>query len=119
MRFMINILVSGLAIFIAAWMLPSSAVTVENFWWALLAGLLIGFVNATLGTILRVFTLPLNLLTLGLVSFIITILMVMLTSAMMGDKFHVNGFWWATLFAVVVAVIEMVLGGIFGTKKTD
>ncbi|HZH54869.1 MAG TPA: phage holin family protein [Sphingobacteriaceae bacterium] len=117
MRFLINILVSGLAIFIAAWILPSNAVTVENFWWALLAGFIIGFVNATLGTILRVFTLPLNLLTLGLVSFIITILMVMLTSAMMGDKFHVNGFWWATLFAVIVAVVEVILSSIFGTNK--
>lgn len=119
MRFIINTLLSGLAILAATWILPDSAVQVEGFGWAILAGLIIGFVNATLGTVLRLFTLPLNILTLGLVSFIITVLMVMLTSAMMGSKFHVNGFWWATLFAVLVAIIEMVLGGIFGTKKSD
>lgn len=103
----------------AAMILPSSAVAVDGFGWAILAGLLIGFVNATLGSILRVFTFPLNLLTLGLISFIITILMVMLTSAMMGSKFYVSNFWWATLFAVIVAVIEMILASIFGTNKAE
>lgn len=117
MRFIINTLLSGLAIFLAAMILPDSAVKVEGFGWAILAGLLIGFVNATLGSILRVFTFPLNLLTLGLISFIITILMVMLTSAMMGTKFEVSNFWWAALFAVIVAFIEIVLGSLFGSKK--
>lgn len=119
MRFIINTLFTGLAIFLAAMILPSSAVAVDGFGWAILAGLLIGFVNATLGSILRVFTFPLNLLTLGLISFIITILMVMLTSAMMGSKFYVSNFWWATLFAVIVAVIEMILASIFGTNKAE
>lgn len=119
MRFIVNLLLSGLAVFLAAMILPDSAVHVQGFGWAVLAGLLIGFVNATLGTILRIFTFPLNLLTLGLMSFIITVLMVLFTSWIMGNKFDVNGFWWATLFAIIVAVIEMVLGSLFGTKKSD
>lgn|SRR5690554_1810838 len=119
MRFIIDTLLSGLAIFLASWILPDSAVSVESFGWAILAGLVIGFVNATLGTILRVFTFPLNLLTLGLVSFIVTVLMVMLTSSLMSDKFTVHGFWWAALFAVIVAVIEIILSSLFGTNKSD
>ena len=119
MRFIINTLLTGLAVFLAAIILPDSAVVVENFGWAILAGLLIGFVNATLGSILRVFTFPLNILTLGLMSFVITVLMVMFTSWLMGSKFHVENFWWATAFALIVAVIEMILGRVFGTKKSD
>lgn len=119
MRFVVNTLLSGLAVFLAALILPDSAVQVDGFLWAVLAGLLIGLVNATLGSILRVFTFPLNLLTLGLVSFIITVLMVLFTSWLMGSKFEVSNFWWATVFALIVAVIEMVLGSIFGTKKSD
>jgi len=119
MRFIINTLLTGLAVFLAAIILPDSAVVVENFGWAILAGLLIGFVNATLGSILRVFTFPLNILTLGLMSFIITVLMVMFTSWLMGSKFHVENFWWAAVFALIVAVIEMILGRVFGTNKSD
>lgn len=119
MRFIINTLLTGLAIFLAAWILPESAVTVANFWWAMLAGLIIGLVNATIGSILRFFTFPLNLLTLGLISFIITVLMIQLTSYFMGDKFDVSTFWWAAVFAIIVALIEMLLGSIFGTKKPN
>ncbi len=119
MRFIINTLLTGLAVFLAALILPDTAVQVASFGWAILAGLLIGFVNATLGSILRVFTFPLNILTLGLMSFIITVLMVMFTSWLMGGRFHVSGFWWAALFALIVAGIEMILSGIFGTKKSD
>ena len=119
MRFIIDLLLTGLAIFLAAWVLPDSAVHVEGFGWAVLAGLIIAFVNATIGTVLRLFTLPLNILTLGLISFIITVLMVQLTSYFMGSKFDVANFWWAAVFAIIVALIQMLLGGIFGSKRRD
>ena len=110
-------LVTGLAIFLAAVILPNSAVQIEGFGWAILAGLLIGFVNATLGTLLRVFTFPLNFLTLGLISFIITVLMILLVDNLMGTKFEVSSFWWAAVFALIVALFEMILSSVFGTNK--
>ncbi len=119
MRFIIDLLLTGLAIFLGAMILPDSAVSVAGFGWAILAGLIIGFVNATIGTILRFFTFPLNILTLGLISFIITVLMIQLTSYLMGSKFDVANFWWGAVFAIIVALIEMLLGGIFGSKKRD
>jgi len=119
MRFIIDVLLTGLAIFLGAYILPDSAVQVAGFGWAILAGLIIALVNATIGTVLRLFTLPLNILTLGLVSFIITVLMVQLTSYLMGDKFDVSNFWWAAVFALIVALIQLVLGGIFGTRPRD
>ncbi|SFC44202.1 putative membrane protein [Parapedobacter composti] len=119
MRFIIEVLLSGLAIFLAALILPDSAASVDGFGWAILAGLIIAFVNATIGTVLRFFTFPLNILTLGLISFIITVLMVQLTSYLMGSRFDVANFWWAAVFAIVVAVIQMLLDGIFGAKPRD
>jgi putative membrane protein len=62
------------------------------------------------GSILRLFTFPLNWLTLGLVSFIITVLMVLLSDSLLGSKFDVDGFWTAALFAIVVAILEMIIG---------
>ncbi|PPL02901.1 phage holin family protein [Parapedobacter indicus] len=119
MRFIIEVLLTGLAVFLAALVLPDSAVSVAGFGWAIVAGLIISFVNATVGTVLRFFTLPLNLLTLGLISFIITVLMVQLTSYFMGSKFEVANFWWAAVFAIVVAIIQLILNSIFGSKERD
>jgi len=119
MRFIIEILLTGLAVFLAAFILPDSAVQVAGFGWAIMAGLIISFVNATIGTVLRIFTFPLNLLTLGLISFTITVLMVQLTSYFMGDKFEVANFWWAAVFALVVAFLQMVLDRFFKPASRD
>ena len=73
MRLIIEILLMGAAVAIAAYLLPG--VTVENFWSAIVAGSLIALANATIGMILRILTFPINFLTLGLMSFIITVLM--------------------------------------------
>jgi putative membrane protein len=99
---------TGLVVAIASYVIPG--VQVAGFGWAVVTGLVIGLVNAIVGGLLRLFTFPLNWLTFGLVSFIITVLMVMLSDSIMGSKFDVNGFWNAMLFAIVVAILEMLIG---------
>jgi len=108
MKFIISLLLTGVVVAIACWLIPGAKVA--GFGWAIATGLVIGFVNATVGSILRLFTFPLNWLTLGLVSFIITVLMVLLSDSLLGDKFNVDGFWTAALFAIVVAILEMIIG---------
>lgn len=115
MRFIISLLLTGAMVAIAAYIIPGAYVA--NFGWAIVAGLVIGFVNAFIGGILRLFTFPLNWLTFGLVSFIITVLMIQLSDSLLGNKFEVNGFWNTALFAIVVAVLEMILANIKGEKK--
>lgn len=115
MRFIISLLLTGLVVAIAAYIIPGAHVA--GFGWAIVAGLVIGFVNAIVGGILRLFTFPLNWLTFGLVSFIITVLMIMLSDSLMGSKFEVDGFWNAALFAIVVAIIEMILGRVINKEK--
>jgi len=116
MRFIVELVVMALAIMFAAYVIPG--VTVDGFWSAMFAGLLIALANATVGTILRVFTLPLNILTLGLVSFIITVLMVMLVSNLMSG-FSVSGFFSALFFAILTAIVQMILSGLFGLNKEE
>jgi len=116
MRFIVELIIMGLAVMFAAYLIPG--VEVAGFWSALLAGVLIALVNATVGTILRIFTLPLNILTLGLVSFIITVLMVMLVSNIMSG-FSVSGFFPAVFFAILTAVIQMLLSSLFGVNRKE
>ncbi len=114
MRLIIEILLMGLAVAGAAYIVPN--VTVDGFLSALIAGMLIALANATIGTILRILTFPINFLTLGLMSFIITVLMVLLVDSLM-DGFNTAGFWSALIFAVVLAIIQMIFGAF--QSKTD
>jgi putative membrane protein len=105
----------GAAVAIAAYLLPG--VSVSGLWSAILAGVLIAVANATIGTILRIFTFPINFLTLGLVSFIITVLMVLLVDQLM-DDFNTQGFFSALIFAIVLALVQMLLS-VFRPKKSS
>lgn len=104
----------GAAVALAAYFLPG--VTVDGFGSAILAGILIALANATIGTILRLLTFPINFLTLGLMSFIITVLMVLLVDSLM-TSFDTNGFFSALIFAVVLALIKMLFGAFNGIRN--
>jgi putative membrane protein len=109
MRLIIEILLMGAAVVLAAHLVPGVMVT--NYWSAIIAGLLIALANSTIGTILRILTFPINFLTLGLMSFIITVLMVLLVDNLM-TSFNTRGFWSACIFAIVLSLIKMIFGGL-------
>jgi putative membrane protein len=114
MRFIIEILLMGLAVFLGARLVPG--VSVDGYGTALIAAILIALANATIGLILRVLTFPINFLTLGLVSFIITVLMILLVDNLM-KGFNTTGFFAAALLAIVVALIKAVFGAIAGSDN--
>ena len=114
MRIIIEILLMGLAVAVAAYLLPG--VSVEGFWSALIAGVLIALANATIGTILRILTFPINFLTLGLMSFVITVLMVLLVDNLM-DSFNTNGFLSALLFALLLSVLNMIFSAVSSDRN--
>jgi len=103
----------GVAVSVAAFLIPG--VYVNGFGNAIIAGFLIALANATIGTILRIFTFPINFLSLGLMSFVITVLMVLLVDSFM-DSFNTSGFVSALIFAIVLSLIKMVFGSL---KKDD
>lgn len=114
MRIIIELILTGIAVSVAAFLSPG--VWVDGFLSALIAGILLALVNATIGTILRIFTFPVNILTLGLMSFVITVLMVLLVDSMM-KGFETEGFWAALIFAIILSIIKMVFGSL--TSERD
>ncbi len=82
----------------------------------IIAAILIALANATIGFILRVLTFPINFLTLGLMSFIISVLMILLVTKVMSG-FTTAGFFSAAFLAIVVAIIKALFGAIAGTDK--
>lgn len=103
MQTIISILLSSLAVFVSAYVLPG--VHVDNFVTAIVVAVILGIVNSVLLPILLVVTFPLNLLTLGLLTFVIIGLLVMGVSAIV-PGFKVDGFWWALAFALVLFVVN-------------
>jgi putative membrane protein len=107
MTFLVHWLIRALAIVITAYLLPG--VRLAGFFAALVTALVLGLVNTFIKPLLLILTLPLNILTLGLLTFVINALLIMLTSAIV-PGFQVAGFWWALLFSLVLAIINYVLG---------
>lgn len=110
MNLIISWLVTTLAIIITAYILPG--VAVSGFVAALVTALVLGLVNAIIRPILLFLAFPINLVTLGLFTFVINALMIMLVSGIV-PGFKVKNFWWALLFSIILSVVTYLLGIIF------
>lgn len=97
-----NWLVSALVILAVAYILPG--VDVASFWVAFVLALVLGFINAVIKPIAFILTLPINILTLGLFSFVINALLVLLADILV-PGFEVKNFWWALLFGLILSFI--------------
>jgi putative membrane protein len=91
---------------------------VQNFVAALIAALVIGFVNATLGTLLRILTFPLTILTLGL--FLIVVNAVMLkVAAFFTPGFAVYSWIAALIGAILITIISTFLHWLLEDKRRE
>ena len=111
MRILINWLLSAVSLLIVTRIVPGFVV--KGFGTALIAAVVIGLVNATIGLLLKLLTLPLTILTLGVFWLIINALMLMLASALV-PGFKVDGFLPAFLGAIVLSLVNMLLHWIIG-----
>jgi putative membrane protein len=106
MRLLLNWVLSALAVWIVSQVVPG--ISVSDPLTALIAALVIGLVNATIGLVLKVLTFPLTLLTLGLFWFVINALMLELASVLVRG-FVVRGFLAAFIGAIVLSIVSSVL----------
>lgn len=109
MQILISWLISALAILATAYVLPG--VRIESFFTALVTAVVLGIINSILKPILLLLTLPINVLTLGLLTFVINALLVLL-AAQIVPGFKVDGFWWALAFSIVLSLVNTVLGNL-------
>jgi putative membrane protein len=99
-------LISSASLLIVAYIFPG--IEVRGLGAALIAPIVIGLVNATIGLFLKLVTLPLTVLTLGLFWLVINALMLQLASYLV-PGFHVEGFWSAFFGAIVLSIVSMSL----------
>jgi putative membrane protein len=98
-------IVSALAIGITAFVLPGASATVVG---ALLAAIVLGLVNAVIKPLLVILTLPINILTLGLFTFIINGILILIASGIV-PGFKVNGLLTAIVFSIILTIVNIIL----------
>jgi putative membrane protein len=110
-RLLVNWLISALSLVIVANVIPGFQLS--GFAAALIAAIVIGFVNGTIGFFLKLVTFPLTIITLGLFWIVINALMLKLAAALV-PGFRIYGFLPAFLGAIVLSLVNMALQYMLG-----
>ncbi|HVF96371.1 MAG TPA: phage holin family protein [Flavisolibacter sp.] len=113
MGFLVKILVTALAAYFAAWLLPG--VAIANVQTTIIVALVLAILNAIVKPLLVLLTIPITIITLGLFLLVINIIIVKLADYLI-DGFTVKGWLAALLFSLIVSVVSSILHAIAGDK---
>ena len=135
MKLVARILITALAIGLSALILGShmdivsNGTTLGTILATVLVAVIYGLVHMIVKPIVQLISLPLYILTLGLVSFLINALMLWITTLITNQSWFsdqpnwglevTGGFWWFVLAALVISVVQTVLLAVLPNKITD
>ena len=114
LRLLLHWILNAVALLVVSRLVPGFHV--ENVTTALIAVIVIGLLNATLGLILKIVTFPLAVLTLGIFFLVINALILRFASGLV-PGFYVTTFGAAFIGAVALAVVHMIFGSF--TKRRE
>lgn len=117
-NFIIRAIINAIAISVAAYVLPTITVT-GDIVPLLIVGAIITLANALLKPILTLLTCPAVLLTLGLFVFVINGFVLYIASEFAGGALVIDGFWPAFWGGIIMAIVNMILEGVFGVRDED
>lgn len=109
MKILINLLVTALIVFLLSNFLPG--VSVDGFGSSIIVVIVLAVLNFLVKPILQIISIPITILTLGLFLFVINALIILLCSKMVSG-FHVDGFWSALLFSLVLSIVQSIVGSL-------
>jgi putative membrane protein len=109
----VRFLLSGLAVLLASYLLPG--VSVEHYGYALLVAVVLALANILVKPLLVILTIPLTIFTFGLFLLVINALIILLVDYLV-PGFHVDNFWWALLFSLILSLFNSMFTDL-ATKK--
>lgn len=116
MKFIVKLIVSTLAVLITALLLPGVHIEDNSFFTAVCVAVVLAFLNAIVKPILILFTIPVTIFSFGLFILVINAVIILWASKIV-DGFHVDSFWRALLFSVILSVVTWVLEAIQGRDE--
>lgn len=93
-----------------------SGVHITDFFTAVIFAVVLGVLNLVFKPILKLFGLPLTIITLGLFSLVINAI-VILAADYFVEGMKIDGFWWALIFSVALSVITGLINGLFTSEE--
>lgn len=114
MNLLLRILITGGLVLIIAHFMPG--VHVASFTTALIVAVVLGLLNIFIKPILVILTLPVTIVTLGLFLLVINALIILLCTNIVGG-FHVDSFWTALIFSIILSLLQSIMNGILGDGK--
>jgi putative membrane protein len=109
MGFIVKVLITAVAAYAAAWLLPGVAINDAKT--AIIVALVLALLNTFIKPILVILTIPVTIITLGLFLLVINILIIKLTDSLVGG-FTVDGWLSALLFSLIVSLVTWMLSGL-------
>ncbi len=116
MRLLLIWIINALSLLAVAYLIPS--VRVESFYAALVTALLLAVVNTVIRPVLVLVTLPINILTLGLFTFVINALLFWFVASFV-EGFRVGGFWSAFWGALAYSLISTLASGLLAPRARE
>lgn len=113
-KLLLRVAIMWLAVGGAAYLIPG--IDVDTWWRAIIGGVLIALLNATVGAVLRLFALPMTFVTRWLMWSVITVVMVLLAWFLL-EGFRVSSWGSAALFVLVTWVVSGVLQRVLRVKR--
>ena len=113
MGILIRWLILTAAIIVASYLLEG--IHISGFLSAFFAAAILGILNALFRPVLLILTLPINILTLGLFTFIINALMLKMASGVI-PGFEVHGFWTAVFGSLIISVVSWLLNSFISDR---
>ncbi|GAB5493430.1 MAG: hypothetical protein Phog2KO_36450 [Phototrophicaceae bacterium] len=114
----IRAIINGIAIAITAYIIPGIQVT-DDIVPLLIVGLVITLTNALIKPILTLLTCPAVILTLGLFILVVNGFVLQIAAYFAGDAFNIQTFWAAFWGGIIMAIVNMLLEGLFGVEDED
>jgi len=106
MNLIMRLIITSIVAFGLSYLLEG--IKFDSFWTAIILAIVLAVLNAIVKPLLILFTLPITLFTFGLFLFVINALIILLAEKLV-NGFHVDGFWWALLFSLLLSLLTSIL----------
>ena len=120
LRVLINWIILTFSISLTSFLLPfisiSGKTPMQSFRIALISGMLLGLINLAIKPIVKILSLPINILTLGLFNILINAGMLWLVAYFVSGLI-IEGFWGYVISSILISIFSIILSQIFFREK--
>lgn len=114
MKFLIQLLITALAVMISTYLL--AGVHIDGFITAIIVAAVLSFLNAIVKPLLIILTIPITVVTLGLFLLVINAIIIIITDSLIAG-FKVDSFLWALGFSLILSLVNSILNGLSKEKE--